>query len=127
MATLNQPAPGNRTSVTLTIGGTATLGTDYTLEASTITVADGETEGTATITVVNDAEDDDGETIMLGARSVNPALTGPIITLTIEDNDDLAGPGAGRAAGAAVDRESIAGRTIRRESAGSGSGNGPWS
>ena len=73
--------------VTLTTGGTATLDTDYTLSSTTITFAEGETAGTATITVTDDAEDDDGETIVIDAASTTPALTAAPLTLTIEDND----------------------------------------
>ena len=85
-ATLDNPAPANGTTVTLTTGGTATLDTDYTLSSTTITLAAGETAGTVTITVTDDAEDDDGETIVIDAESTSPALTAEL-TLTIEDND----------------------------------------
>ena len=54
---------------------TATLDTDYTLSSTTITLAEGETAGTVTITVTDDAEDDDGETIVIDAESTSPALT----------------------------------------------------
>ena len=86
-ATLDNPAPANGTTVTLTTGGTATLDTDYTLSSTTITLAAGETAGTATITVTDDAEDDDGETIVIDAESTSPALIAEPLTLTIEDND----------------------------------------
>ena len=85
-ATLDNPAPANGMTVTLTPGGTATLDTDYTLSSTTITLAAGETAGTVTITVTDDAEDDDGETIVIDAESTSPALTAEL-TLTIEDND----------------------------------------
>ena len=85
--TLDEPAPEDGTTVTLTTGGTATLGADYTLSSTTITIAEGDTEGTATITVIDDAEDEAGETIVPDAESVNPALTAATLTLTIEDND----------------------------------------
>ena len=68
-------------------GGTATLDTDYTLSSTTITLAEGETAGTVTITVTDDAEDDAGETIVIDAESTSPALTAEPLTLTIEDND----------------------------------------
>ena len=86
-ATLDNPAPANGTTVTLTTGGTATLDTDYTLSSTTITLAAGETAGTVTITVTDDAEDDDGETIVIDAESTSPALTAEPLTLTIEDDD----------------------------------------
>ena len=43
---LDNPAPADGTTVTLTTGGTATLDTDYTLSSSTMTIAEGETAGT---------------------------------------------------------------------------------
>ena len=89
-ATLDHPAPADGTRVTLATAGTARrdtgAGGDYTLSATTITIAAGETEGTATITVIDDAEEDGGETIVLGAAGTNPSLTASL-TLTIEDND----------------------------------------
>ena len=86
-ATLDNPAPADGLTVMLTTGGTATLGTDYTLSSTTITLAAGETAGTVTITVIDDAEDDAAETIVLYAASTTPALTAEPLTLTIEDND----------------------------------------
>ena len=86
-ATLDNPAPANGLTVTLTTSGTATLDTDYMLSSTTITLAAGETAGTVTITVTDDAEDDAGETIVIDAESTNPALTAEQLTLTIEDND----------------------------------------
>ena len=44
----------------------------YTMSLATITIAEGKTVGAATITVTDDAEEDDDETIVLGAESVNP-------------------------------------------------------
>ena len=90
-ATLDTPAPTGGTTVTLTAGGTADGGgTDYTLSSATIAIAEGETAGTVTITVIDDSEIEDGETIVLGAESTTPALTAPPLTLTIADNDRAA-------------------------------------
>ena len=86
-AMLDNPAPADGLTVTLTTGGTATRDTDYTLSSTTITLAAGETAGTVTLTVIDDAEDDDGETIVLDAASTTPALTAALLTLTITDND----------------------------------------
>ena len=88
---LDTPAPTGGTTVTLTAGGTADGGgTDYTLSSATIAIAEGETAGTVTITVIDDSEIEDGETIVLGAESTTPALTAPPLTLTIADNDRAA-------------------------------------
>ena len=92
-ATLDTPAPTGGTTVTLTAGGTAEGGgTDYTLSSTTITIAEGETAGTVTITVIDDSEIEVGETIVLGAESTTPALTAPPLTLTIADNDAVPVP-----------------------------------
>ena len=53
----------------------------YTMSLATITIAKGETAGTATIMVIDDAEGDDDETIVLDAESVNPAITVTPLTL----------------------------------------------
>ena len=91
-ATLDTPAPTGGTTVTLTVGGTADGGgTDYTLSSTTIALAEGETAGTVTITVIDDSEIEDGETIVLGAESTTPALTASPLTLTIADNDAVPG------------------------------------
>ena len=88
-ATLDHPAPADGTRVTLATAGTAMrdtgAGGDYALSATTITIAEGETTGTATITVTDDTEEDGGETIVPRAASANPALTAAL-TLTIGDN-----------------------------------------
>ena len=86
-ATLDKPAPADGLTVMLTTGGTATRDIDYTLSSTTITLAAGETAGTVTLTVTDDAEDDGAETIVLYAASTTPALTAEPLTLTIEDND----------------------------------------
>ena len=90
-AVLNGPAPAGGTTVTLTATGTA-AGTgdeaDYTLSSTTIAIAAGETSGAATLTIIDDTADDDGETIILSGTSSNPPLTAPPLTLTIADNDE---------------------------------------
>ncbi len=87
-AILDAAAPQGGTVVALALSGTAEGGgTDYRLSSPTIAIAAGETQGTATIAVVDDAENDPGETIVIDASSVNPALTADPLTLTIADND----------------------------------------
>ena len=51
MAMLDEPAPADGTVVMLTVGGTATLDTDYTLSATAITIAEGRPAGTVVTTV----------------------------------------------------------------------------
>ncbi len=88
-ATLDHPAQPGGVTVTLTAGGTATGGgVDYTLSSTTIAIAEGATEGAATLDIVQDVIDDDGETIELSA-TVSGGLTveGSPVTVTITDDD----------------------------------------
>ena len=71
----------------LTLGGTATLDTDYTIDATTLTLDAGETEVTATITAFDDTEDDDAETVVVTA-SLDGTTVGSAQTITIDDDDD---------------------------------------
>ena len=82
-ARLDVPAPPGGTRVTLAASGESTATDDYALSATTITIAAGATAGTATLTAAADDIEDPGETIMLVARSVNPALTSRPLTLVI--------------------------------------------
>ncbi|MCY4558322.1 MAG: Ig-like domain-containing protein, partial [Chloroflexi bacterium] len=84
---LSSPAGVGGASVTLTASGTAT-GDDYTLSSTTVAIAEGATAGAATITVIDDAVDDDDETIVLNASLSGSNLTAGPLTLTIADNDD---------------------------------------
>ena len=90
-ARLDNPAPSGGTRVTLSLAaGTATAGAsgDFTLSSTTIEIAEGATEGRVTLRVIDDAADDDGETVVVEAESTNPVLTAAPLTLTITDNDD---------------------------------------
>ncbi len=71
----------------LTLGGTATLDTDYTIDATTLTLDAGQTEVATTIAAVDDTEDDDGETVVVTA-SLDGTTVGSAQTITIDDDDD---------------------------------------
>ena len=88
-ATLDSPAPAGGTQVTLRVGpeSTATLGEDYTLSRTAFTITEGDRTGTAILSVVDDADDDDGETVYLYANSRNPELSGSRLRLDIGDDD----------------------------------------
>ncbi|WP_420448735.1 Ig-like domain-containing protein [Candidatus Palauibacter sp.] len=88
-ATLDSPAPAGGTDVTLRVGpeSTATLGDDYTLSRTAFTIAEGERTGAAILSVIDDADDDDGETVYLSAESRNPELSSTGLRLDIRDND----------------------------------------
>ncbi|MBF0371091.1 MAG: cadherin domain-containing protein [Magnetococcales bacterium] len=78
-------------TVALSLSGTATgSGTDYTASATSIVIAAGDTTGTITLTGVNDALDEAGETVIVDIDSVtNGAEDGSQqVTATIADDDD---------------------------------------
>src|SRR5205823_9865622 len=73
-------------------GGTATGGgLDYTLASGALTFAPGVTNQNISITVVNDAVDEDDETVQITLSSPSNATLGAIVThtYTILDNDPL--------------------------------------
>ena len=88
-ATLERPAPAGGTEVTLRVGAgsTATRGDDYTLSRTEFTIADGDLTGTAILHVIDDADDEDDETVYLFANSRNPVLSSAELRLDIRDND----------------------------------------
>ena len=88
-ARLDSPAPAGGTEVTLRVGpeSTATRGVDYTLSRTAFTIAEGDRTGTAILRVIDDADDDDGETVYLFADSRNPELSSPGLRVDIRDND----------------------------------------
>ena len=88
-ARLDSPAPAGGTEVTLRVGpeSTATLGDDYTLSRTAFTIAEGGRTGTAILRVIDDADDDDGETVHLFADSRNPELSSSPLRLRIRDDD----------------------------------------
>ena len=53
--------------ITLELGGSATAGEDYTITPASITLAANATSGSATITALDDTEQEDAETITLAA------------------------------------------------------------
>src|SRR5438552_2694057 len=71
-------------------GGTATVGVDYTLPGGTLTFAPGVTSKNISIAVVNDALDENDETIEITLSNPSNATVDPISThtYTILDNDD---------------------------------------
>ena len=109
-ATLDAAAPTGGVTLALkvlervsqTIYTTATATDDYTLSPAAITIAAGQTEGTATLAVVDDQAVEDnwysvaGERVVLRAESASPALASKPLVVTILDND---GPFAGRRPG----------------------------
>ena len=94
-ATLNAVAESS-TSVTLSLSGTATegAGTDYTINSSTITIAAGNTTGTAQLSILEDSFSEvPNETIVVDIASVSggdsavEAAPAQQVTVTITDNE----------------------------------------
>ena len=72
-------------TITLVLGGNATATEDYTITPASITIAAGQTSGTATLTVVDDAIVEGSETIVITPRhGTTDAAT---VTVTITDGD----------------------------------------
>ena len=87
---LDQPSPRGGMKVKLSLGeGTATEGAggDFTLTPMTIAIGEGERFGEATLSVVDDATDEDSETVAIQAACPNEGLTAGL-GLTIADNDE---------------------------------------
>jgi gliding motility-associated-like protein len=83
-------ASGLPVAVDLAYTGTATgSGTDYTAPTVTINIAAGSTTGTAVITSVNDAIDENNETVIVDISSVTNATESipQQVTTTITDDD----------------------------------------
>ncbi len=76
-------------TITLSLGGTATLTDDYTItgESLTLTLVAGEGSVATTVTAVADVVDDDGETIILTAThdGIGTGIGSATITITDED------------------------------------------
>ena len=94
-ATLSAVAESS-TSVTLSLSGTATegAGTDYTINSSTITIAAGNTTGTAQLSILEDSLSEvPNETIVVDIASVSggdsaaEATPAQQVTVTITDNE----------------------------------------
>jgi hypothetical protein len=82
---------GQDVTVTLAFAGTATNGTDYTpAPAADIVISAGATTGTATVTAVQDALDEQDETVIVDVSAVtNGTESGTQQqTITITDDDD---------------------------------------
>jgi hypothetical protein len=79
----------NEVTVPLTLSGTATNGTDYTIPTF-ITIAPGQTTGTVTLTAIDDLIPEGNETVIVTLGTPTNADLNPedtIFTATIIDND----------------------------------------
>ena len=72
-------------TITLSLGGTATAGDDYTVGATTLTLVAGEETASTTVTAVADVVDDDGETVEITAARDSTGIGSATITITDDD------------------------------------------
>ncbi len=90
-ATADQPVTGLQT-VDIEVTGTRITSGDYSLSSPQITIADSGTQGTATFTILDDAEFEGPETATITITNPSPGLTiGPTGSheVGIADNDPL--------------------------------------
>ena len=70
-------------TITLSLAGTATKGTDYSIASESLTLTAGETSATTTITATADILSDDNETILISAtRGDSPVGSTQTVTIT---------------------------------------------
>ena len=85
---LDKPAGPDGVTVNFTVsGGTATLGTDYTMKLTSVEIAPGASAGANVIYPIDDAAYEGDETIILVADVPVLSLSSNTLTLTIRDND----------------------------------------
>jgi hypothetical protein len=84
-------ASGQAVTVSYTVTGTATSGTDYTLANGTTTIAAGTTSTTVVLAIVEDALDETNETVIVTLSSPSNATLGANTahTHTINDDDEV--------------------------------------
>jgi len=82
-------ASADPVTVGLTINGTATSGSDYSISATSISIPAGATSGTTTITAINDSnfEGDESVVVSFGALVNANAGSPASVTATIVDDD----------------------------------------
>jgi hypothetical protein len=88
-ATTEAPVSGTQ-SISLSVGGTGITAGDYYISSATITIPDGQTTGTVTFTVADDAVHEATETAVISIASVSSGLqigTVNSVNITIRNND----------------------------------------
>ena len=86
--TLSAALPGDLEVTVSSAGDSATEGSDYTALSGTITISAGQTIGSVTLTLLDDSEVENDETLTLTLAASAARLTlGAAATVTITDND----------------------------------------
>ena len=89
VAALDEPAGPDGVTVNFTVsGGTATLGTDYTMTLASVEIAPGASAAANAIDPIDDAAYEGDETIMLVAEAPALSMSSNTLALTIVDNDE---------------------------------------
>ena len=110
-ATLSAPS-GQTVTVDLAFSGTATLSTDYTRSGTSIVIPSGSTNGTVTLTAVQDALDEDDETIIVDVSNVTNGTESATQQVTAVIADDDPSPTVTFGTAASSGAESIATLTV---------------
>ncbi len=105
-AQLSQVSAQN-VSLPFTLGGTANNPADYTITASPLIISAGSLSADITVTVVNDALDEDGETVVVTMGTPVNAFAGGTTVHTATITDDDPAPSVSFAAAAASGAESV--------------------
>lgn len=83
--------PSSDVTIPYTLSGTATGGgTDYSITASPLVIAAGQTTGDIIVTIINDSVDESDETVIVTIGDPTNGIKGTtsVQTITITDNDD---------------------------------------
>ena len=95
VVTLNPASDGSVTVNYATANGTATAGDDYTAKSGTLTLNAGQTSKTIQVSIIDDAIDDDNETLTLTLTSPSGAeISNATATGTITNNEPAQDPPA---------------------------------
>ncbi|MCY3562576.1 MAG: hypothetical protein OXH26_01440 [bacterium] len=89
---LSKGAPAGGLTVSYTVGGTATAGSDYTTLGGTVAFTAGATTANIAVAVLNDNIDDDAETIIITLTDGTSYDLGSAKTTTVTIADDDAAP-----------------------------------
>ena len=91
---LSKAAPAGGLTVSYTVAGTATAGSDYTTLGGTVTFAAGTSTANITVAVLDDSIDDDAETVVITLTDGASYDLGSATTTTVTVTDDDAAPTA---------------------------------
>ncbi|MYI26628.1 MAG: hypothetical protein F4064_00890, partial [Acidimicrobiales bacterium] len=112
---LSSAAPAGGLTLSYSVGGTATAGSDYTALSGTVTVAANTSSATITVTVLDDSTAEGNETVELtltGGSGYTVSTTAGTATVTISDDDSVSLPTVSVTGGAGVTEGTAAAFTV---------------